>query len=247
MLIWRRGEYTVESDGYVSSRELKQLRDLRLLEEERAQRAASETARLAARAREVKRRAWQRGYASGRAAALRDMVRPATAASFAARSLQERLVQIALSGLTRVIGELPPTSVLPNQMRRCIAASRSQRVMSVRVAVEDHERAKVLVMALEHELGVGLFSVLADAGLPPNSCVVETEEGVIDGSLKLQLAALERGMRDAVDGVLDEYMYFDKGIAQQLRVIEQGLRDTVDALSFERRADFFPVRSANAR
>jgi type III secretion protein L len=195
----------------------------------------------------LKRRAWRRGYASGQAAALREMVRPATAASFAARSLQERLVQIALSGLNRVIGELPAASALPNQLRRCIAASRSQRVLSVRVAVEDHDNAKVLVMALEQELGVGLFSVLADAGLPRNSCVIETEDGVIDGSLKLQLAALERGMRDAVDGVLDEYMYFDKGIGKQLGVIEQGLRDAVDALSFERPADFYPARSAHAR
>ena len=231
MLIWRKGEYRVESDGYISSAELAQLNDLRMLDEERAQDVVDETARLAARARDVKRRAWRRGYASGRAAALREFVQPATAAAFATRCLQERLVQIALEALRAVIGELPPSAALPHQLRRCIAASRSQRVMSVRVSVEEYEGAVRLVAALQHELGVAPFSVLADAGLPPRSCVIETEDGVIDGSLKLQLVALERGMRDAVAAVLDEYSYLDDGIAKRFLVIENGLLDTIDALT----------------
>jgi type III secretion protein L len=243
MLIWRKGEYRVESDGYISSDELTRLSDLRMLDEERAQDVVDQTARLAARARDVKRRAWRRGYASGRAAALREFVQPATAAAFAARCLQERLAQIALEALCAVIGELPPTAALPNQMRRCIAASRSQRVMSVRVSAEEYEGAVRFVAALQQELGVAPFAVLADAGLPPRSCVIETEEGVIDGSLKLQLVALERGMRDAVGALLDEYTYLDDGMAKQFLVIENGLLDTIDALSHARPTSSPPTRN----
>lgn len=246
MLIWRKGEYRVESDGYISSDELAQLSDLRMLDEERAQDVVDQTARLAARARDVKRRAWRRGYASGRAAALREFVQPATAAAFAARCLQERLLQIALEALRAVIGELPPTAILPNQLRRCLAASRSQRVMSVRVSAEEYEGAVRLVAALQHELGVAPFAVLADAGLPPRSCVIETEGGVIDGSLKLQLVALERGMRDAVGAVLDEYTYLDDGMAKQLLVVENGLLDTIDALSHARATPSPPIPNEHA-
>jgi type III secretion protein L len=232
MLISRRGDWRIESDGYISSDELIELDRLRALEEARAEQAADDTARLAARVRTLKRRAWRRGYEAGRAAALREQVGPSAAASFAARCLEERLTQIAMCAIAEIVGELPTAMVLPNQLRRCIAASRSQRLMSVRVSVGDYEDAKRLVTAFEQQLGAPLVAVLADAGLPPQSCVVETEHGVIDGSLKLQLVALERGMRDAIGAVLEKYAYIDDRFARELDVVEQGLRDTLDALAF---------------
>jgi type III secretion protein L len=72
---------------------------------------------------------------------------------------------------------------------------------------------------------------LADAGLPPLSCIVETERGVIDGSLRMQLSALERGIRDAIGAMLDEYRSLDAAVDRQFDVIEQGLRDAIDAIN----------------
>ncbi len=231
MLICRRGSWRVESDGYVSSTDLAELDDLRALEAARAQDAAHEATRLAERVRVLKRRAWRRAYDAGREAALRDFVAPETATSFAARCLEDRLTRVATDALVAIIGELPPGAVLPNQLRRCISVSRSQRVMSLRVSPDDYSEAKRLIVTLERDLAAPLFTVLADAGLPPHSCVVETEQGVIDGSVKLQLRALERGIKDAVSAVLNEYRYLDGEAAKQFAVVEQGLRDVIDVLA----------------
>jgi type III secretion protein L len=230
VLICRKGNWRIESDGYLSSADLVELDDLRALDEDRANEAAREASRLAARVRELKRRAWRRGYDAGRAAAARDLVVPQAAASLIARCVEERLVRVALDALVLIIGKLPPAAALPNQLRRCIAASRSQQVISLRVSSADYREAKRLIARLEQEMSVPLFTVLADAGLPPHSCIVETERGVIDGSLRMQLGAAERGIRDAIAAMLDEYRNLDAAVDRQFDVIERGLRDVIDVI-----------------
>jgi type III secretion protein L len=230
VLICKRGNWRVESDGYVSSADLAALDDLRALEAARANEAAHDAARHAARVRDIKRRVWRRAYDAGRAAAVRDLAVPHAAASFVARCVEERLVRVAVDALVAIIGKLPPAAALPNQLRRCIAASRAQRVLSLRVSSADHAEAKRLIARLEQEIAAPLFTVLADAGLPPHSCVIETERGVIDGSLRMQLNALERGIRDAVAAMLGEYRSLDDALEKQFDVVERGLRDVIDVM-----------------
>ena len=230
MLIWQLGDWRIESDGYISGHDLAMLDELRLLRRATEQLAARDASQAAARVRALQRRARQRGYDAGRLLALRDFVVPHAAAAFALSRMNEQLVQIAMKAITDVIGDLPSGATLPNQLRRCLAAAQAQRLLSVRVAAEDFDEAKRALEDVERELGLPLVNVLMDATLPPRSCVVETDSGVVDGSLRLQLAALERGMRDAIAAVLDEYRWIDDGLAKQLRIVEKGLYDTLDVL-----------------
>lgn len=233
MLIWRFVDWRVESDGYVSGSDVARLADLLALRNTQLQLAARDTSFLAERARNAKRRALVRGYRAGRAAALHDLIMPAAAAAFALSQLDERILRIAADAITDIIGKLPPDATLPNLLRRGLEAASEQRLLSVRVSTCDHEDARRALDLIEQELGLPLVKVLADADLPPRSCVVETDCGVIDGSLRLHLAALERGMRDAIRALLDEYKRIDDTLLRQLDVIEQGLRDTLDVLSRE--------------
>ncbi|NKJ45235.1 hypothetical protein CIC12_00420 [Burkholderia sp. SG-MS1] len=231
MLICRRGEWRVESDGYVSSTELYGLAGLREMEAFRTRDAEREAARLADRVRALKRRAWRRGYEAGRRAALYKFVAPPVAASFASRCLAERLADMVLKTVTQLFGELPAEVVLSSQLRRCLDASCAQPVLSVRVSADDYEQTQRSVLALEQELSAPVFTVLADVGLPPHSLVVETEQGVIDGSLTPQLRALEHGMRKAIKSLLDEYRYIDEGSTRQFDMVESALLDVVAVLA----------------
>lgn len=231
MLICRKGEWRIESDGYLSSSELGEYEGLREVEASRAREAEIEATRLAHRVRALKRRAWRRGYEAGRRTALRELIVPTAAASFAARCLEERLAGLALAAVVEILGELPADMLLRSRLRRCIGASRTRHVISVRVSANECEQTKRIVRTLEQELAFPLFMVLADAGLPPGSIVVETAQGVIDGSLTSQLRVLERGMRDAVGLVLDEYRYIDGESEKLFRVVENGLRDVIALLA----------------
>lgn len=233
MLIWRFSDWRVESDGYICGQHLTQINDLRALRRISMQTTAAETSRLAERARQARRRAIARGYAAGRAAALHNLVVPTAATAFALARLKECLVRIAMKAIAEIVDELPPGIILPVQLRRSLQAAPGHHLLSVRVATSDLDEARLALGAVEQELGLSLVTVLADADLPPGSCVVETDCGMVDGGLRQQLAALERGVRDAIAAVLDEYTRMDDTLARQIDIVEQGLRDALDALSRE--------------
>lgn len=230
MLISRRGEWCVESDGYLSAAELYGLDGLRKMEASRARELDHEIARLADRVRALKRRAWRRGYEAGRRAAVHAFVAPPAALGFASRRLEARLADMVLNAIVAILGELPADTVLPARLRRCLEVSCAQQVLSVRVSLDDYEETQRSVHQLERELNAPAFTVLADAGLPPQSLVVETERGVIDGSLKPQLRSLERGIREAIRTLLDEYRYLDDEAAKQFAEVERGLCDVIAVL-----------------
>lgn len=231
MLICRMGEWRIESDGHLSAHELASLQGLRAAETERAAAAALERRRLAAQVRELKRRAWRHGHSAGKLAALRKQAGRAAVLAFAVHRLDERLAQIVLGAVSDILGQLPPSAALTNQLRRAVAVSQSQRMISVRVATAGFEDATQLIARIERELGAPFCTVLADAGLPSHSCVIETEAGVIDGGLKVQLRALERGIRDGVAAVLRTYDFADSSGRTARDTIELGLRQTLAALA----------------
>ncbi|HTH60919.1 MAG TPA: flagellar biosynthesis protein [Paraburkholderia sp.] len=230
MLICRRGEWQVESDGYVSSEELYGLDGLREMEASIERDVEYEIAQLADRVRALKRRAWRRGYEGGRRAALHHFAALPAAVSFATQRLQARLADMAVNTITSMLGELPPEVVLRARLRQCLDASCEQQLLSVRVSTDDYEATQRSVRALEHELNAPALTVLPDAGPPPNSLVVETESGVIDGSLTTQLRVLEQGVRDAIRELLDEYRYLDDESAKQFDTVADELQHVIDGL-----------------
>lgn len=241
MLICQMGAWRIESDGHLSAHELTSLDGLRAADADRAADAALERGRLGAQVRELKRRAWRRGHAAGTAAALREHAGRMAAAAFAAHRLEDELTQIVLCAVSDIVGQLPPSAALTNQLRRSITVAQSQRLISVRVAPAAFDDAMRLIATVERDLGAPLCSVLADAGLPAHSCVVETESGVIDGGLKLQLGALERGIRDSVAAVLRDHDFADGSGRTALDTIEDGVRQTLAAL-----AVFVPTTASSA-
>jgi type III secretion protein L len=224
------GAWRIESDGHLSALELASFEGLRAVEAQRASEAAAERVRLAQQARELKRRAWHHGHSAGKAAVLRQQVGRAAATAFAAQRLEDRLTQIVLGAVSAIVGDLPPSAALTNQLRRAVAVSQSQRLVSVRVAPAAFEEARQLIAVIERELDAPFCTVLADAGLPAHSCVIETEAGVIDGGLKVQLRALERDIRDGVAAVLRNGELNDGAARMTFDMIEQGVRYALAAL-----------------
>lgn len=231
MLICRMGAWRIESDGHLSAREWASLEGLQAVEAQRAAEAADELVRLEEQVRELKRRAWRHGHSAGKLAALREHAACEASVAFVAHRLKEHLVQIVLAVVNDIVGELPPSAALTNQLRRAVAVAQSQRLVSVRVAPAVFADAARVITSVERELGAPLCAVLADAGLPEHACVIETEAGVIDGGLQVQLRALEQGIRDGVAAVLSRYDLVDGAGHTALDALAQGVRETLVALA----------------
>ena len=85
-------------------------------------------------------------------------------------------------------------------MRNALNNVRGQQKVTVRVAPGDEPAvSKALAMMTASPSGSASFlTILADARLQRDSCILESELGVVDASLETQLKALEHAFKSKI-------------------------------------------------
>ena len=111
---------------------------------------------------------------------------------------EARVVGLALAIVDRIAGELGDAAVVTALARRALADLDPGTPVRVRV----HPSVADAMAAATRPAGPPVLEVLADPGLEPLDCEIESEDGVVEAGLAVQLvgvrAALERGdARDA--------------------------------------------------
>jgi len=160
--------------------------------------ARAEAARARAEAGAVAEEARAAGHAEGLEAARAEATRIIAAAhaeaarvrADAARDLARLAVHVAEKVLAREVAMAPDAVVAVAE--QAIALARGGRTLVVRahpddVAALDAARVRLLD-------GVREIELCADAAVARGGCVVESEAGVVDARLEVQLAALERAL-----------------------------------------------------
>lgn len=112
----------------------------------------------------------------------------------------ERMVADAvLLCLRRVLDEFPDEDLVVRQARAALHVVRAEPHVILRVAPEIEEtlRARVAEI-LRGNPEFSYLEVVGDAALSSGGCRLETEAGVVDASLEVQIAALEKAVRGAV-------------------------------------------------
>jgi type III secretion protein L len=166
-----------------------------------AQRYASE---LAASADATVRDARQAGYDAGMEAARAEFAaslveRSATAAS-ALASLEGRIVNTIMGALRQILRDLDERTVTEGLIRRVLAeAPADEKHLRLRVAAAQFDAANEMLGAILRDFPqVEFIDVASDADGKPGTCVLESEFGVVDASLETQLAAVRRGLSNAL-------------------------------------------------
>lgn len=203
MLIMRVAGFDLYEDGIIPGADydtLRQLDDLLLhIEAQQAHR----TARFDERCRQTRRLAFKRGYREGRASALQQHVCLDVALEMATNRIKERIQSMVEEEIHRLMEQIPSVSLFAMQLHRGIDALHAQHILAVRVPDEAVEEARSIIAEIGRELGAAPFSVMPDATLPKNSCVIETSTGVVDGGLRRQLQAARDGIASALSGDID--------------------------------------------
>ncbi|GFE82384.1 Yop proteins translocation protein L [Steroidobacter agaridevorans] len=174
---------------------------------------ARETLRLARRAAEQMRatvdaeieQARARGYEAGlreaRAELSTQIAETKAQLEHAFVSLEGRIVQTVLKAVQQILGHTNDRALLEPLIRRVLGQSNSTTPMRLRVSAEQFDAANDAVASLLKEFPqVEWIDVAKDPNATRGTCVLETEFGVIDGSIDTQLAALRRGLLNAFVG-----------------------------------------------
>ncbi len=108
-------------------------------------------------------------------------------------SLEKTTVDIVMKSLQRVFDEIPPEESVLRVVRRALSYVRGQNKVVMRVCPQEVSWVQQEIVRLSNEaFGVESIRVVPDKSLGPSACVLESDLGIVDASLSVQIAALRR-------------------------------------------------------
>lgn len=152
-----------------------------------------------ARAAEIERKAeeaykarYEAGYAdgleAGRLENMEKVMETAMASVEFIEGIEGTVVDVVMQSVRKILGEMNREDRIRAIVKTALANVRGQQKVTVRVAPSDEP---VVSEALAAQTAGSFLTVVADARLEPDSCILESDLGVINASLSTQLKALE--------------------------------------------------------
>lgn len=113
--------------------------------------------------------------------------------------IEDTLVSVVNQAIRKIIGDMDDRERIVRIVRNALNAVRGQQKVTVRVAPADEESVtQALASMIGNASGASFLTVVADTRLPRDSCILESELGVVDASLETQLKALENAFRSKI-------------------------------------------------
>jgi type III secretion protein L len=130
----------------------------------------------------------------------------------ALRATHERLAEIVTTAVERIVHTEDRAALYQRALKNVQALTRGASALVLRVSPADHEQARAGLGGLAGQGEAGLAVELkVDPGLKPGSCIFESDLGVLDASLQVQLEGLRGAMERAVRRALAESDDMDHG------------------------------------
>ena len=148
---------------------------------------------------EQKRLGFQQGLMAGRAEVAEEMVSSVSRTVDYFSKLESQLVELVTSAVRKVIGDVDDRERIVKITRHALSVARNQSKVTVRVAPEDFESVQSQTNEIIRPYpAVQFLDVVADRRLEPGSCILETDVGVVDASVDVQLKAIENSLSKSV-------------------------------------------------
>jgi type III secretion protein L len=106
-------------------------------------------------------------------------------------NIEGSVVELVMQSLRKVIEGLDDKERVIGVVRKALSYARNQKKVLLRLCPEDEEYAQAEVARLTRDHpGIGILDIIADPRLAKGACLLESELGVIDAGLEVQLAAI---------------------------------------------------------
>lgn len=157
---------------------------------------------IEAEAREAYAREKERGYQDGLAeaamkAAEQQLDTIAQTVSWF-ETIEKQMAELVIQSTEKILGELDDVELIRRVVQSAMRVMRNQKQVTLRVnpdMVEPVQKRLADIMA--DFPGVTFVDVAPDARMRRGGCILESELGVVDASIEIQLEALKRSLRRA--------------------------------------------------
>ena len=160
--------------------------------------AQSEADRIRAEAEQAYEAEKQRGYEEGLTMARMDeaerLIENATRTVDYFAGIEQKIVALVMNAVRRIMADFDDTTRVLAVVQSGLSVMRHQKQLTLRLSPEHaatvRERAQQL---LERFPGVGMMDIVPDNRLKGDAAILESEMGVVEASVELQLKAIEQG------------------------------------------------------
>lgn len=159
--------------------------------------ARAEAEAMAGEARLAYEAEKERGYADGLAEGKMEMAERMMDAVAAGvdylEGLEGTIVDLVMSAMHKVIDGFDDKERVIGVVRKALGYARSQKRVVLRVCPEDADIVQAEMAALQRDFpGIGILDVAPDARQAKGACILESELGLIDAGLDVQMAGIRK-------------------------------------------------------
>ncbi len=197
------------SIGVVPGKKIIRAREYAVLTEASAiiEEARREAARLLeeakAAAHAMREEGYRRGVREGQQKIAEKMLETVQRTVDYVASSEETICNLVINAVRRVIGEFDNRDLVVRIVRHALAMVRSQKRVVVKVAPQEREVVQKRIEDIMTQFpGIEFIEVTSDPRLPAGSCILESEMGIVDASIEVQLQAIQRALMKTIQKVV---------------------------------------------
>jgi type III secretion protein L len=177
----------------------KMLKDAQSESERIVAAAKAEAESILQEAKETKKAEEERGYEAGMETGKQEianvMMDFVTKSANSFSKLENDVTDVVKMALRKIIGKLDKMELITSVVKNSLQKVKTQKQATLKVAPTEAQVLRDRIADLTRDTPMLEFlDICADAHLQPGSCIIETELGVIDASVPVQLEAVENAL-----------------------------------------------------
>lgn len=114
-------------------------------------------------------------------------------------AFEEQVIDIVMKAINRILGEMEDKDKITRVVKQSLALVRNQKRVALKVNPSD---ARILEAEVDEVLknfpGIGYIDIIADGRIPTGSCMLETDIGVVDARLDVQVEAIRKSLTKSI-------------------------------------------------
>lgn len=156
-----------------------------------------------------KQRGYDEGLAESKVEQAEQMLKVVSRTITYLSDVEKALADILLSGVKKIIGDFDQEEMAVSLVKNALQHVRNEKQVTIRIAPSQYKMVKARLNEILAEYkGVGFIDLVADQRLSTGDCIMESEIGVVDASVDLQIKALqqrfERINSEAVNSIAND-------------------------------------------
>ncbi len=148
---------------------------------------------------EERKKGFAKGEEEGKAKLAEHMLESIDKSIRNLETFEDQVIDIVMKAINRILGEMEDKDKITRVVKQSLALVRNQKRVALKVNPSD---ARILEAEVDEVLksfpGIGYIDIIADGRIPTGSCMLETDIGVVDARLDVQVEAIRKSLTKSI-------------------------------------------------